>query len=153
MSMSSAIPLVGNAVSGGKNAKRVAKAVDNIPGASHMTSNTANAVGGVGHNAQDVKQAIKGKPFTQSQKKKLIDANKEKNGGKMLSEQSGKELLPAQKSQKGVIPSPDEVQIDHIIPRSKGGTNSLDNAQVISRAENRAKSDTMPPLPKIDLNQ
>jgi len=104
---------------------------------------------------RDVKKAkdgiVKGKPFTQKQKKELIEANKELNDGVIKSELSGIELSPAQQSVKGVTPPSNEVQIDHIIPRSKGGTNTLDNAQVISRAENLAKSDKMPPLPKIDL--
>lgn len=42
---------------------------------------------------------------------------------------------------KGVTPSPDEWQIDHIIPKKAGGTNSYSNAQVLSRFENRLKWD------------
>jgi hypothetical protein len=45
------------------------------------------------------------------------------------------------KSQSGVTPRQDEWQIDYIIPKSKGGTNSYSNAQVLSRQENRLKWD------------
>lgn len=65
----------------------------------------------------------------------------ERNGGVKKSDMSGEILVPATKSQKGVTPNPLEVQIDHIEPRSKGGTNSYSNAQVLSRYENIKKSD------------
>jgi 5-methylcytosine-specific restriction endonuclease McrA len=44
-------------------------------------------------------------------------------------------------SQKGVTPPANEWQIDHIDPKNNGGSNSYDNAQVLSRQENRLKSD------------
>ena len=42
---------------------------------------------------------------------------------------------------KGVTPPANEWQIDHVIPKSAGGTNSFSNAQVLSREENRIKWD------------
>ena len=54
---------------------------------------------------------------------------------------SGEILYKPQKSQKSVTPNPNEWQIDHIIPKTKGGSNSYANAQVLSRFENRMKSD------------
>ena len=59
----------------------------------------------------------------------------------MRSDMSGIELTKPEKSQSGVTPSPYEWQIDHIVPKSAGGTNSFANAQVLSRAENRIKWD------------
>jgi hypothetical protein len=41
------------------------------------------------------------------------------------------------------IPS-GEVEIDHIIPRARGGSNSFTNAQLVSGTFNRRKSDTVP---------
>ncbi|WP_110955881.1 hypothetical protein [Anaerosinus massiliensis] len=84
-----------------------------------------------------------GKKFTKAQKEKIIQDNMKKNGGVVRSDQSGAELVRPQKSQKGVKPDSNEWQIDHIDARSKGGSNSNSNsnAQVLSREENRAKSD------------
>ena len=92
-------------------------------------------------NLKDSKSVGAGKRFTPAQKKKIIQQNMERNGGVIKSDMSGEILVPATKSQKGVTPNPLEVQIDHIEPRSKGGTNSYSNAQVLSRYENIKKSD------------
>ena len=63
-----------------------------------------------------------------------------RNGGKIKSDMSGKELVPATQSKLNVTPDPLEVQIDHIKPRSSGESNSYSNAQVLSREENIFKS-------------
>ncbi|MCE4538542.1 HNH endonuclease [Pelomonas sp. P7] len=82
-----------------------------------------------------------GKPFTRAQKRDILQANREKNGGTLKSDKSGEVLVPSQKSESGVTPPANEAQVDHIVPRSKGGTNDPSNAQVLSRKENRDKSD------------
>jgi len=85
-----------------------------------------------------------GKPFTRAQKRDILNANRERNGGELHSDLSGEPLVPSQKSAKGVTSPPNEAQVDHVIPRSKGGPNTPENAQLLSRKENRAKSDTLP---------
>jgi hypothetical protein len=87
-----------------------------------------------------------GNDFTALQKKNIYDANRKANNGVLKSDISGKELVSPQKSVKGVTPPKNEAQIDHITPRNPldpniyPGTNSYGNAQVLSREENRLKS-------------
>ncbi len=94
----------------------------------------------------DTQVTAPGRSFSASQKAKIYQANMQKNGGVLRSDLSGQKLQVPQKSMKGVVPSSREAQIDHIIPKNPKsqsifpGTNSYKNAQVLSRRENRLKS-------------
>jgi len=81
-----------------------------------------------------------GKDFTQTQKAKILDANQQQNGGVLRDDRTGEQLVKPQKSQKGVTPPVNEAHVDHVYPKSKGGSNSFGNAEVRSRANNLAKS-------------
>jgi len=81
------------------------------------------------------------KPFSAGQKADILQQNRERNGGVLRSDYSGKILEEPRRYTKGYTPSPNEAQIDHIKPRSHGGWNSAENAQVLSREENLKKSD------------
>ncbi|GFH43498.1 hypothetical protein Hs30E_20590 [Lactococcus hodotermopsidis] len=80
--------------------------------------------GGPYSNLEDSNTVGEGKDFTQKQKQNIIEENMKNNGGEVKSDMSGKELVKPEKSQKGIPPSQDEWQIDHIIPKDKGGSNS-----------------------------
>ncbi len=47
-------------------------------------------------------------------------------------------------SKKGVKADMDQAEVDHIIPKSKSGTNSSSNAQILSKRQNIYKSDKVP---------
>ncbi len=81
------------------------------------------------------------KPFSSGQKADILRQNRERNGGVLRSDYSGRILEEPRRYTKGCTPSPYEAQIDHIRPRSGGGWNSASNAQVLSREENLSKSD------------
>jgi hypothetical protein len=82
----------------------------------------------------------KGKNFTRAQKKRILEENKKRNGGELKSDMSGKKLDTPTQSKKGEPANMNQAEIDHIQAKSKGGTNSNSNAQVLSKEENLRKS-------------
>lgn len=82
-----------------------------------------------------------GKEFTLRQKQEALELNKAANDGVVKSDASGTVLVKPQKSQRGVTPDPNEWQFDHVKPKNCDGTNCSSNLQILSRQENRAKSD------------
>lgn len=81
-----------------------------------------------------------GKDFTLRQRREALELNKAKNGGAVKSDASGTPLVKAGKSRRNVTPDPKEWQLDHKVPKSCGGTNCSSNIQILSRKENRDKS-------------
>lgn len=81
------------------------------------------------------------KHFTPEQKAKIIEENRKNNGGALRSDKSASNLVLTTARARGVKVNPDEVNIDHIFPRSKGGWNSYANAMVLSFSENLEKLD------------
>ncbi len=88
---------------------------------------------------KDHKSVGAGKKFTATQKKNIRAANMQKNKGSLLDDDTGELLVLPKKHVKGVAPPSNEAQVDHIFPKSKGGTNSYSNAKVISRKRNIKK--------------
>jgi RHS repeat-associated protein len=139
---------VGGIIDDGLDAGDLGSLAGAIPGPRKISSKGSNTLGVVDDvpgpkygDIPDPRNVGAGKDFTASTKKKILEKNKERNGGIIRSDKSGTPAVPAAKSESGVTPPSNEVQIDHMIPKSKGGTNSPSNAQVLTRQENRAKSD------------
>lgn len=82
-----------------------------------------------------------GKSFTPAGKKEIDAANAAKNGGANKCENCGTDVVPGEKSQRGVTPPPNQRERDHIVPKSQGGDGTPANGQVLCRECNLDKSD------------
>ncbi len=85
-----------------------------------------------------------GKAFTQKQKQIVKQKNAQENEGKNRCENCNAETVQAKKHEKGVTPPLNETQVDHKIPRAKGGPGEVDNAQVLCRDCNLKKGSKDP---------
>jgi RHS repeat-associated protein len=86
------------------------------------------------------------KNVTAAQARRIIERNKQLNNGEVRSDcpndpNANRPLIKPEKSKSGVSPAQHEWQLDHIQAKSKGGSNSNTNIQVVSRQYNRMKSD------------
>jgi len=117
-------------VSGSAAKKLVGEVVDKI-------DDVIDAVKG-GNSVKSSSRA--GKAFTPAEKAKVLDANAAKNEGKIVCEGCGVSTTKPAKSERGVTPPKTDRQIDHIVPKSKGGSGTADNGQVLCRDCNRQKS-------------
>ena len=81
-----------------------------------------------------------GKDFTKAGKDAVIELNKQKNNGIAKCENCGIETVKSKKSMSGVIPPSNETQVDHVVAKSKGGSGTPNNGQVLCRSCNRKKS-------------
>ncbi|WP_298940076.1 RHS repeat-associated core domain-containing protein [uncultured Dysgonomonas sp.] len=80
-----------------------------------------------------------GKSTTPSQRKRILEENKRQNGGQLTSDGDGRPLNQPKKNIKGQKADLDQAEVDHIEPKSKGGSNDNSNLRVISKEENLKK--------------
>jgi RHS repeat-associated protein len=85
-----------------------------------------------------------GKNFTRKGKTTVIEDNKTKNDGKTTCENCKIETTKPEQSKKGVTPPKTDTQVDHIDPKSNGGSGTPENGQVLCRGCNIEKSDKLP---------
>jgi RHS repeat-associated protein len=108
-------------------------------GAIAKVTKEAKAVGELAKGAAGGERA--GKAFTRADKAAVKADNAAAHDGKVVCEACGRETVPSQQSKAGVTPPGNEAQVDHVVPRSKGGDGSPANAQVLCRDCNIQKSD------------
>lgn len=85
-----------------------------------------------------------GKSFTKKQKQTVKQKNAEAHGGSTHCESCDVETVPGKKHEKGVTPPGNETQVDHKVPKAKGGPGDVDNAQVLCRDCNLKKGSKEP---------
>jgi len=93
---------------------------------------------------KDPKDVTKNTKPTPRQVKEMKEANRVNNDGALRDDVTGEPLVDSKKSKKDETPPPNAAEVDHVTPRSKGGTRSFKNLQLRSKKNNRAKSDSMP---------
>jgi len=86
----------------------------------------------------------KGTRFTQKKKETVKQDNSSRNEGKNRCENCGVETVPAQQHKKGITPPTNETQVDHVVPKAKGGKGEPENGQVLCRDCNLKKGDKGP---------
>ena len=105
---------------------------------------TSGGLGAAGTTRSAAGGARTGKAFTPKGKREIDAENAARNGGMNICENCGVEVVPGQRSQRGVAPPGNERQRDHIVPRSQGGDGDPSNGQILCRDCNLEKSDRMP---------
>ena len=102
-------------------------------------NNYGNGAKGKYDDVPNPKNVGDGKSTTSTQRKNILEENKRQNNGVMKSDGDGRNLNPPSKNVKGKKVDMNQAEVDHMKPKSKGGSNDNSNLQVLSKEENLKK--------------
>lgn len=80
-----------------------------------------------------------GRETTPAQRKRILEQNRQNNNGELRSDGDGRPLNSPQRVQRGQKADMNQAEVDHIQPKSTGGSNGNSNLRVISKEENLRK--------------
>ena len=132
-----AVPFVPGGVGAIRTGAKVADMADDVVDAARGAD---TAINNIYRDIPNPKNAGPGKATTAKQRKLLLERNMEINGGVLRSDGDGRVLNMPHKSVKGMKADMNQAEVDHIVPKSKGGKNTNDNLQILSKEENLKKS-------------
>jgi RHS repeat-associated protein len=85
-----------------------------------------------------------GKDMTKAGKDAVKELNKEKNNGETKCDNCGVNTVPSNQSKTGITPPNNETHVDHVNPKSNGGSGTPNNGQVLCRGCNLGKGAIVP---------
>ena len=135
--IAAAIPVLPGGVGAVRSGAKAAAMADDVVDAAKRTE---AAVDNIYKDIPNPKNAGPGKATTAKQRRLLLERNMEINGGVLRSDGDGRVLNMPHKSVKGKKADMNQAEVDHIVPKSKGGTNANGNLQILSKEENLKKS-------------
>ncbi len=105
----------------------------------NTNQSSSNATGGKYSHLKEPKKVEPGGATTPAQRKRILEENKMQNGGQLKSDGDGRNLNPPKQNKKGQKADMNQGEVDHIDPKSRGGSNSNSNLRVVSKEENLKK--------------
>jgi 5-methylcytosine-specific restriction endonuclease McrA len=87
-------------------------------------------------------------PTTRAQRARMLKRNEDLNGGRLIDDNTGDELVRPKRHLPGVRPPDNEAHVDHVVPRVQGGGNDYPNLRVTSRRYNLQKGARAEPKEK-----
>ena len=114
---------------------KATRAADKVVDATKVADKAGDAGKAVGKysDVPNPKNIGEGKSTTRTQRKNILEENKRQNNGELRSDGDGRKLNQPSRNMKGQRADMNQAEVDHINPKSRGGSNDSSNMQVLDR--------------------